>query len=527
MAATKAGTDNKTTKPAKGRRRASRVLVVLGALLAFVAMLSVWVERQVLNTDDWVETSAEMLENEQIRGAVADFLVDELYANVDMEREVEGILPDAVDGLAGPAAGGIRQGAGGAVERLLETGTAEDLWTAANRAAHSQLVLALEGGSEEIGTEEGVVTLDLAEMLRDLARQIGVSEDIADEIPDETADVVILRSDRLETAQDIARAVEGLALVLSILALLSFAGAVALARGERWVSLLGSGVGLVTAGFGILVLRGVAGDIVVSELVTDPSVEPAASEAWSIGTSLLAGIAVSVIFIGLALGLAAWLASPAPSALSVRRRLAPGLRDQLAFFYAGLAILLGLYLLLVGSHNLRSLLTVLVLAALAAFGLRELRRSAVAEFPDEPAWKVPDAVRSWFGSAAERGRERIRAHQDSDSDEEAETSETDAPPDRPAGQDRQTERSSEEATQTTRQPAAESPSKSGPASGAKQATGDAGAAEPRTGGAAPAPSDSGDLDQRLARLERLASLADKGLLSEEELAREKARILGE
>ena len=88
----------------RGRRRLVKFLIALGSLLAFLSVFAIWTERQALNTDDWVATSGRLIENEEIRSAVADYLVDQLYENVDVEKKVEEILPDDFKDAAGPAA---------------------------------------------------------------------------------------------------------------------------------------------------------------------------------------------------------------------------------------------------------------------------------------------------------------------------------------------------------------------------------------------------------------------------------------
>lgn len=493
-------------KLSKGRRRGVRLLIVLGAILSFLAILSVWLERQVLNTDDWVQTSAELIEEEKVRIAVAEFLVDELYANVDMEAELEKILPEQLEGLAGPAAGGLRQGAGQATERILRTKTAQRLWEAANRAAHEELVVVLEGGDERVSTEGGVVTLDLGAMLRDLGRQIGLSENLTDRIPADAGRVEVLRSDELKTAQQIAQAIKGLALLFSLLALICFGGAVYLSRGQRWVALLLTACGLIAAAFAVLIVRRIAGGLAIDQLVEDPGVKPAAEAAWSIATSLLAGIAASVIVFALLLALASWLAAPAPSSRNVRQFLAPGLRDHAAYFYALLAVLAGLYLLITPSQSLRSLLTLVVIVVLAAFGIRELRRTTMSEFPDAPPWTGFEKLRSSGGAfwrnALARGRKVFSDSSDSSGIGEEEP--------------------------RTRRPGAgfaplppspepqEPPAPEAPAAAMEPAA----AAEPST----PAGSEQ-ELDLRLERLERLAALHERGILTDEELAAEKARLL--
>ena len=66
----------------RGRRRTVKALVVLGSVLAFLSVFGIWIERQALNTDDWVHTSARMLQNSTIRTAISDYLVDQLYDQV-------------------------------------------------------------------------------------------------------------------------------------------------------------------------------------------------------------------------------------------------------------------------------------------------------------------------------------------------------------------------------------------------------------------------------------------------------------
>src|SRR6187399_1949548 len=101
----------------RGRRRFVRVLIVLGSFLAFLSVFAIWTERQALNTDDWVATSGRLIQNETIRAAVGDYLVDQLYENVDVEAELKEILPGDTKDLAGPAAGGLRQVAGDGAEK--------------------------------------------------------------------------------------------------------------------------------------------------------------------------------------------------------------------------------------------------------------------------------------------------------------------------------------------------------------------------------------------------------------------------
>lgn len=464
----------------RGRRRLVNALVVLGSLFAFLSVFAIWTERQALNTDDWVRTSERLIEDERIRAAVADYLVDQLYANVDVEQELEGILPKDLKQLAGPASGGLRQVAGDGAQQVLRTSTAQSLWQDANRLAHEELVAVLEDEKEALEANEGQVTLKLGTLVSNLADEVGIGSKLADKLPPDAGRVTILRSDELKTAQDMVIAIKGLALILSLLTFLTLGLAIYLARDGRWVTVLFCGIGLAAAGFAVIVVRSIAGGIVVDQLVQEASIEPAAEAAWSISTSLMVSIATTVIVVGALFGIAGWLASPAGSARATRRVLAPILRDHSPYVYAALAIVVSLYFLAAPAHNLRTFLTVLLVAALAAFGIHELRRQTTEEFPDTSYDDV-------FGGARDKVSGAVRSANIGERASKLRLPEVKLPgggaEDRPA-----------DAEVSTREP----------------------------------PSAIAETEEsRLSRLERLGELRAKGILSEEEFAAEKARILGD
>src|SRR5512132_412344 len=95
-------------------------LLGLGTLILLVGSLTVWVKRQALDTDAWVDTSSQFLEDDEIRAALSVYIVDQLYTNVDVEARLEQRLPPDLDGLAAPLAGAAREPAQGAVDEFLQ-----------------------------------------------------------------------------------------------------------------------------------------------------------------------------------------------------------------------------------------------------------------------------------------------------------------------------------------------------------------------------------------------------------------------
>ena len=166
-----------------------RALVVLGSVLAFLSVFAIWTERQALNTDDWVNTSGRLIQNSTIRAAVGNYLVDQLYENVDVEKELKEILPGDTKDLAGPVSGGLRQVAGSGAEKVLETSTAQELWEDANRTAHEQLLAVLEDKEEAVSTEEGKVSLNLGSLITNLADQVGIGQNLAEKLPPDAGQI--------------------------------------------------------------------------------------------------------------------------------------------------------------------------------------------------------------------------------------------------------------------------------------------------------------------------------------------------
>jgi hypothetical protein len=370
-----------TSEVRRAHRGGVYALLVAGTVAAFLSIMAIWVQRQVLDGDNWTRSSSQLLEDPAIRTAVSGYLVDQLYANVDVAGELRGLLPAQAKGLAGPAAGGLRTVAQNLADQALQRPRVQAAWEQANRAAHAQLIRVLNGGGKGVSTANGAVTLDLGALLADLDARTGIGGRAAGRIPPGAAQLTVLRSDQLKTAQNLASALRPLAIGLTALMLVLYALAIWLARGWRRRALRGVGIGLVIAGIAALLARRVGGDQVVASLASTESVRPAIASTWRIGTSLLQSIATAAVAYGVVAIIGAWLAGPTSAAIAVRRTTAPYLREP-AWAYGGLAVVVLLLLVWAPTQALRQPVTALILIALLAGGFEALRRQTEREFPD-------------------------------------------------------------------------------------------------------------------------------------------------
>jgi hypothetical protein len=382
------------------------------------AVLAVWVNRQLLNTNSWTNTSSQLLANPSIEAAIGSALVNELFSSVNVSADIKGVLPSQVSGLAAPATAGLRALAIQVATEVLSTSTVQNAWRLANRTAQLELLRILNGGSKTVSTSNGVVSLQLHPLLTQLAAQLGLQEQLVSAqsklqgapsavarstveqklgvtLPPLSGNIVILRSSQLQTAQNIVESIKGFALLLPLIALGLFILAVRMAEGWRRVALRATGWCLIGIGVIVVLVRRIAGDAVVDALVKVPSNKPAAHQAYTIGTSLLYDTAIALITYGAAVVIAAWILGPTRPALALRQALAPSLRQHAAYVYAAAGLVLLLVVLWGPFPSTRQPIPVIGIAVLVVLGTRTLRHMTAREFPAARGGDTVRAIRTW------------------------------------------------------------------------------------------------------------------------------------
>jgi hypothetical protein len=160
--------------PKRRHRVAVWTLIVLASVLLVFSMTANWVQRELFNTDEVANTTDEILEDEDVQEALATYSVDQLYANVDVQGEIEQRLPSGAAPLAAPVAAATQQLALNVAQRALASPRVQDLVSTAIGAAQQQLVSLLRDEGEFVSSTGGEVTLAYGQVLADLAARLGV-----------------------------------------------------------------------------------------------------------------------------------------------------------------------------------------------------------------------------------------------------------------------------------------------------------------------------------------------------------------
>jgi hypothetical protein len=397
------GASESPATASRGRIVGARVLLVIGVLLTVISILSTYVKREALDPDRFKQTSQELIANPAIQQQVAATLVDAFNNNVDVSAELQSKLPANLQGLAGPLAGissGLVDQLAG---ELVTRPRVQDAFVQLSSVAQAKFVDVLHGNTRAVQTTNGNVVLDLRPLVLRLGDRFGFVNNLAAKVPQDSAQITILKSDDLKTAQNVTHWLEQIANYIWILAAACFVGAIWLARGRRRQEVRALGIGFVVVGILVLLSRFLAGTYLVDHLVVSDTVKPAASDAWNIITQALAAAGWVALSFGVLVAVGAWLVGPGDRATAARSAIWPVMeRAEVAWG----AFVIGM-LLLIWILPIQMFRTTAILVVAGAIGFFVLRRQVQREsaetvavpagavdaqpVPDEPEEPSPQA----------------------------------------------------------------------------------------------------------------------------------------
>ena len=202
-------------------RRRSRavlavVLILLGVLLAPVAVVTGWAKWTLTDTDRFVATYAPLSSSPEVQA----YVVDESMAAIDARVDLGGLTQELVDGLialgTGPRATAalktLQSTATDGLRSLIRDGVTEFVtseqfdaaWAESLRVGHTQLMATLSNDPSAVATisEDGTLGIPLGpivEQVKAVLVERGIT--IAGRIPPVDRTIVLVQSDQLPTLQ--------------------------------------------------------------------------------------------------------------------------------------------------------------------------------------------------------------------------------------------------------------------------------------------------------------------------------------
>jgi len=321
------------------RRTALVLLMTLGCLLVALSLIAAYVRVTVLNTDRFVNTMEPIAASPAVQQAVASKLDTAISSKVDYDALMQDVLPTKVQPYAPALGDALHNAIRNQLNRFVASSEFQTLWEDAVRRAHARVVdLLSTGESKRLALQGDTVYLDFGaavDRVRQRLQDAGLDR-LAAAIPqDVDGRVPLLSSEAFVKARKGVHLIEGLAIVLPILALLCLGGHVALSHPRRR-GLLRVALGLVVTALLMLALVGLGRSAYLDAI--DRAVLPreAAADIFDAlvgllrtGVRVLAVVAVVIGLLALILGrtdrLRAIVTSPRLRWVSDHRRLLQGL----------------------------------------------------------------------------------------------------------------------------------------------------------------------------------------------------------
>jgi hypothetical protein len=240
------------SRPAgRPRRIATALLVVTTSIVFTVAVVGVWARRNVLNTDQWVDTVGPIVEDPAVQQALGNWMTTELMGAIDPEAFFESVLPERGQALAAPLTSALTGFVDDRVDDFLASDTFERLWVEINRRAHTRVVDVLEGDTANVQIENGEVVMNLVPVLNGVLAEIGeaspeifgqtvdlptvtvddipedavakVEDALGRDLPDDFGQFTVFDAQRLEAVQDAVSLFERLVVAAVVLAVVLIA----------------------------------------------------------------------------------------------------------------------------------------------------------------------------------------------------------------------------------------------------------------------------------------------------------------
>ena len=306
----------------RGRWRAAAhwLLLTLACLLTLLSVLGIWARNQITDTDRYVRTVAPLATEPSIQTLVVDRVTAAIADPDRTAGAAQELLPPRAAPLARPIAAALERFVRERVDRFVRSPEFADLWTGISRRTHASAVRLLTGentgGRLRVAGDLLVVELGpLIGPIEAVLERSGLDSSLL-RGSSEQPEIVLGDAGGIESARGAVRFIERLAIVLPLLALLAFAGAVATAASFRR-GLLRAGLALAVSMVLLAAVLGIGRSLYLDAAESAIPREPAQAAFDILLAYLRDGMRI-LLAIGVVVAAGAWIVGPARIATSLR-----------------------------------------------------------------------------------------------------------------------------------------------------------------------------------------------------------------
>lgn len=307
------------------------VLIVIGAVLAPVAVVSDWTQIELSSTDDFVATFAPLADDPQVQAFISGQVTDAINQQVDIPSLTSDLfsglgelnLPPkaalALGALQGAATQGIQGLVGSTVDKFVASDAFSNVFSGTLRLTHSQLLKALNGdASGTVAVSRGEVGIRIGPIVAEV-KKILVKNGLAfaSNLPAIDKTIVIVKSDQLATVQRVYATALGIARWMPWIALAFLLGGIVVASRRRLATIWASAALLITMVVTVIALN--LGLLLTIRALAASLVPAGVAEViYNQVTAYSRNTAIAVAIAALLIGLVAWATGSRGAPLRLR-----------------------------------------------------------------------------------------------------------------------------------------------------------------------------------------------------------------
>jgi hypothetical protein len=355
-----------------GRRIVIAILVLVGALAIALGNFYSWAIRTTLTTDAWVAATAPLARDPAIQNAIGTLIVERIDERVDIEGWVSERLPDILDPAVAAIAAAVRRAVDDAIRGFLASDGFAQAWDTAMRDGHAEILRFVR--ETDIDPTVPIKIDAFVAALDQRLSALGIDL-FAEGQPPSLGDLAIRLDERFNQVQTLLGWAERLVWIVPVVALVSFALALLLARRRGRLFVTIAATTAVVLAIELVLFR-----ILEAEVVSLPLRVEMAAGVEALLRILLAGLFAqtqALLVIAIAIAVAAWAARRVTS-LEPARAFVVRYARPLQAIVAGLGLA---YLLFAPEVTVARALLVLALGAAALIGIEAVKRDVTEPEP--------------------------------------------------------------------------------------------------------------------------------------------------
>jgi hypothetical protein len=304
------------------RRIATWVLVVLFALLLPLSLTSTWAVRTVVDTNRYVDTLQPLAQDPVVTNYVADRATTLLFEQLNVQQQVQDILPSAAAPLAAPLTNQLKTYANVEMRKVVSSPWFADFWRKENTYTHATALSLLTGKTPPSPSTARNLVVALSPALIQAidaldARGVTVFNPIKAQLENNRdLTLQLFSSKQIKAVQGYLNLAIELKSLLIILTIVVGVGAVAVATNRRRGAIRVLGAGIISV---LVLLAGLTVGRSFFINAVQPDAQTFATHLWDLMVRFLRRLLIWSLVVLVVADLAVWITGPSTWAVAFRR----------------------------------------------------------------------------------------------------------------------------------------------------------------------------------------------------------------